>query len=81
MHEEAHIQTDAVDFYRRREHESSILRTFVTLNVLNYKKPSDQSVSCNLSSLVTSYVFKDRCCEYLTNKIKRLQKGCKQNSE
>ena len=38
MYENAHIQTVAVDFSRMREQESSILRTFVRLNVLDYKK-------------------------------------------
>ena len=38
MHENAHIQTDAIDFFRRREQKPSISRTFVRLNVLDYKK-------------------------------------------
>ena len=38
MYEEAHIQTVAVDLSRRREQEPSILRTFVKLNVFDYKR-------------------------------------------
>ena len=38
MYENAHIQTVAVDFSRGREQESSISKTFIRLNVLNYKK-------------------------------------------
>ena len=38
MYENAHIQTVTVDFSRRREQEPSISRTFVTLNVVDYKK-------------------------------------------
>ena len=38
MYENAHIQTVAVDFSRRQEQEPYISRTFVRLNVLDYKK-------------------------------------------
>ena len=38
MYENAHIQTVAADFSRRREQEPFISRMFVRLNVLNYKK-------------------------------------------
>ena len=38
MYENAHIQMVAVDFPKRRKQEPSILRTFVSLNVLNYKR-------------------------------------------
>ena len=44
MHENAHKQTVAVDFPRRREQVPSISGTFVRLNVLDYKRveQSDQ---------------------------------------
>ena len=38
MYENEHIQTVEKDFSKRREHEVSISRTFVRLNVLDYKK-------------------------------------------
>ena len=38
MYENAHLQTVAVDFSKRREQELSISRTFVRLNVLDYKR-------------------------------------------
>ena len=38
MYENAHIQTVAVDFSRKREQEPSISRTFERLNALDYKK-------------------------------------------
>ena len=38
MYGNAHLQRVAVDFSRMREKELSISRTFVRLNVLNYKK-------------------------------------------
>ena len=37
-YENAHIQAVAKEFSRRRERESSALRTFVRLFVLNYKR-------------------------------------------
>ena len=47
MYEKAHIQTAAEDFSRRREQEPSIPRTFVRLNVLDFKRAgqNDQSVN------------------------------------
>ena len=46
MHENAHIQTVALDFFRSREREPSISETVVRLNVLDYKRAeqSDQIV-------------------------------------
>ena len=38
MYENANIQAGEVDFSRRREQDHPISRTFVILNVLNYKK-------------------------------------------
>ena len=38
MHQNAHIQTVAVDFSRRRKQEPFISGTFVKLNVLDYKR-------------------------------------------
>ena len=38
MYENAHIQTVAVDLSRRREQEPSIAKTFVGLNMLDYKR-------------------------------------------
>ena len=54
MYKNADIQTVVVDFSRRREQELSISKTFVRLNVLNYKKLryGDQSVSSNSNSLL-----------------------------
>ena len=55
MYENARIQTVTVDFSRSREQERSISRTFVILNMLDYKRagrsrrPSEviQSELCN----------------------------------
>ena len=53
MYENAHIQTVAADYSRRRDPEPSSLATFCTLKVCAYKmaRYSDQSVSCNHSVL------------------------------
>ena len=57
MYKNAHIQTVALDFSRRREQEPSISRTFVRLNVLDYKKGQDKAIS---ESVVISLVSRLR---------------------
>ena len=49
-----HIQTVAKHFSRRREQESSVSKTLVRLNVLDYKKArcSDRWCSYNSASIV-----------------------------
>ena len=72
MYENAHLQTVAVDFSKRREQELFISRTFVRLNVLDYKR-QDKAIN---ESVVIEAVLWQFTCEVLTKSY-----ACEQNNK
>ena len=68
MHENAYIQAVAINFYKRREEELSISRTFVRLNVLDYK--------AIISSVVIEAVLWQVACEQRVAVVSRITNSC-----